>query len=75
MRPHQGGEPVVVEMVSVLIMAGLGVLILVALVLVVRRRVVRFTRARAALQERVASGAAALRALQEARRPRRGSSG
>ena len=64
-----------VEMVSVLVTAGLGVLLLVALILVVRRRLVRFTRARVALQEQVAHGAAVLRALREARRPRTGSSG
>jgi hypothetical protein len=69
------GEQVVVEMVAVLVTAGLGMLLLVALVLVVRRRVVRFIRARAALRERLAQGAAALRALREARRPRAGSSG
>jgi HAMP domain-containing protein len=65
----------VVEMVPVLVTVGVGVLLLVALLLVVRRRVVRFTRARAALQERVAQGSAALRALRETRRPRSGSSG
>lgn len=64
-----------VEMVSVLVTVGLGVLLLVALVLVVRRRLVRFARARAALQERRAWGTAALSALWEARRSRHGSSG
>ena len=64
-----------VEMVAVLVTAGLGMLLLVVLVLVVRRRVVRFVRARAALWERVAQGTAALHALREARRPGAGSSG
>jgi hypothetical protein len=74
MRPFRGREQFVVEMVAVLITAGSGIL-LVALVLVVRRRAVRFIRARDALRQRVAQGGAALRALREARRPRAGSSG
>ena len=71
MRPFRGREQFVVEMVAVLITAGSGIL-LVALVLVVRRRAVRFIRARDALRLRVAQGGAALR---EARRLRAGSSG
>jgi hypothetical protein len=55
-------------MVPSLVVAGTGVVLLVALVVSVRRPVARFSRARAALQERVAHGSAALRALREARR-------
>ena len=55
-------------MVPSLVVAGTGVVLLVALVVIVRRPVARFSRARTALQERVAQATAARRTLREARR-------
>ncbi|WP_143517420.1 hypothetical protein [Pseudonocardia sp. MH-G8] len=51
-----------------LVVAGVGVVLLVALVVIVQRPIARFVRARNALQERVEDGAAGLRALRSARR-------
>ncbi|TQM03860.1 hypothetical protein FB558_6885 [Pseudonocardia kunmingensis] len=56
-------------MLPALVVAGVGVVLLVALVVIVQRPIARFVRARTALQDRVVRGAAALRALRDARRP------
>jgi hypothetical protein len=56
-------------MLPSLVVVGVGVVLLVALAVIVQRPVARFVRARTALQERVARGVAALRAVRSARRP------
>ena len=55
-------------MLPSLVVVGAGVVLLAVLVVAVRRPIMRFTRARAALQERVTLDAATLRELWEARR-------
>ena len=56
------------ELLVVLLPAGAGLVLLVVLVLLVLPSVRRFSRARAALQHRVAGGLAALRTEAAARR-------
>jgi hypothetical protein len=69
-REAQADEKVEVRRVlPSLVVAGVGVVLLVALVVIVQRPIARFVRARTALQDRVVGGAAALRALRDARRP------
>ena len=55
-------------MLPSLVVAGVGVVLLVALVVIVQRPIARFVRARNALHERVTEGAAGLRTLRSARR-------
>lgn len=56
-------------MLPSLVVVSTGVVVLVVLLLVCRRAIVRFTRARDALQEQVAQRTAELQALRAARRP------